>query len=118
MTSKLTQIQKRIYEIRGQKVMLDRELAEMYGVEIKRLNERVKRNIRRFPPDFLFQLNDTEWDNLRSQIATFNKDTRKYKPYAFTEHGILRVRSYHSSVYSVVIFFTCVLSGMGRKEKR
>jgi hypothetical protein len=61
----------------------------LYGVELKRLNEAVKRNIKRFPDDFMFQLTNTEWKNLRSQIATFSKDTRKYKPYAFTEHGIL-----------------------------
>jgi phage regulator Rha-like protein len=73
--------------------MLDRELAVLYGVEIKRLNESVKRNIKRFPPEFMFQLTDEEWANLRSQFATFNKDTRKYKPYVFTEHGILMLSS-------------------------
>ena len=82
-----------IYEIRGQKVMLDRELAILYGVEIKRLNESVKRNIKRFPAEFMFQLTDEEWANLRSQFATFSKDTRKYKPYVFTEHGILMLSS-------------------------
>jgi phage regulator Rha-like protein len=93
MANKLTQIQKRIYVIRGQKVMLDRELAVLYGVELKRLNESVKRNIKRFPAEFMFQLTDEEWANLRSQIATFSRDTRKYKPYAFTEHGILMLSS-------------------------
>ena len=93
MANKLTQIQKRIYEIRGQKVMLDRELAVLYEVELKRLNESVKRNIKRFPAEFMFQLTDEEWANLRSQFATFSKDTRKYKPYAFTEHGILMLSS-------------------------
>jgi hypothetical protein len=68
-------------------------LAELYGVEIKRLNESVKRNIKRFPPEFLFRLTDEEWENLRSQFATFSKDTRKYKPYAFSEHGILMLSS-------------------------
>ena len=87
------QLQKMIYEIRGQKVMLDRELAVLYEVEIKRLNESVKRNIKRFPPEFMFQLTNEEWVNLRSQIATFNKDARKYRPYAFTEHGILMLSS-------------------------
>ena len=82
-----------IYEIRGQKVMLDRELAELYDVEIKRLNESVKRNIKRFPSEFMFRLAEEEWTNLRSQFATFNKDTRKYRPYAFTEHGILMLSS-------------------------
>jgi phage regulator Rha-like protein len=93
MANKLTQIQKMIYEIRGQKVMLDSELALLYGVEIKRLNENVKRNIKRFPQEFMFQLTDEEWKNLRSQFATFSEDTRKYKPYAFTEHGILMLSS-------------------------
>ena len=93
MGNELTKIQNIIYEIRGQKVMLDSNLAELYGVEIKRLNESVKRNIKRFPPEFMFQLTDVEWKNLRSQIATFSKDTRKYKPFVFTEHGILMLSS-------------------------
>jgi len=90
---KITSIKNLIYEIRGQKVMLDKDLAELYGVEIKRLNENVKRNIRRFPSEFMFQLSNEEWKNLRSQIATFNKNIRKFKPYAFTEHGILMLSS-------------------------
>ena len=93
MENKLLSIQGMIYEIRGNKVMLDRDLALLYGVEIKRLNESVKRNIKRFPSEFMFQLKDDEWKYLRSQIATFNKDTRKYPPYAFTEHGILMLSS-------------------------
>jgi phage regulator Rha-like protein len=82
-----------IYEIRGQKIMLDRDLADLYGIELKVMNQAVKRNIRRFPSDFLFQLTDEEWKNLRSQIVTFNKDTRKYKPYAFTEQGVSMLSS-------------------------
>ena len=93
MENELSSIQKMIYEIRGQKIMLDRDLAELYGVEIKRLNEAVKRNIKRFPMEFMFQLTEEEWKNLRSQIATFNMDIRKYKPFAFTEHGILMLSS-------------------------
>lgn len=93
MAIKATQIKNMIYGIRGLNVMLDRELAVLYGVEIKRLNESVKRNIKRFPPEFMFQLTAEEWSNLRSQIAAFSKDTRKYKPYAFTEHGILMLSS-------------------------
>ena len=85
MANKLTQLQKMIYEIRGQKVMLDRDLADLYGVELRSLNQAVKRNIGRFPSDFMFQLTEEEWKNQRSQIVIFNKDTRKYKPYAFTE---------------------------------
>ena len=81
-----------IYEIRSQKVMLDRDLAVLYGTELKRLNEAVKRNIGRFPPDFMFQLTKDEWDTLRSQIATANKDLSKVRflPYVFTEHGVLK----------------------------
>jgi len=82
-------IQGLIYEIRGQKVMVDRDLAQLYGVELKVMNQAVKRNNKRFP---LFQLTDEEWKNLRSQNVTFSKDTRKYKPYTFTEHGILTKR--------------------------
>ena len=82
-----------IHEIRGQKVMLDSDLAHLYGVEPKRLNEAVKRNIKRFPPEFMFQLTDEEWKSQRSQIATFSKNSRKYKPFAFTEHGILMLSS-------------------------
>jgi phage regulator Rha-like protein len=73
--------------------MLDRDLANLYDVELKRLNEAVKRNIKRFPQEFMFQLTDEEWKNQRSQFATFEKDTRKYKPFAFTEHGILMLSS-------------------------
>ena len=93
MKNKLLPIQDMIYEIRGNKVMLDKDLALLYGVEIKRLNESVKRNIKRFPPEFMFQLDDEEWEYLRSQFATFSKDIRKYTPFAFTEHGILMLSS-------------------------
>jgi phage regulator Rha-like protein len=93
MAQELGQLENLIYEIRGEKVMLDRDLAVLYGVEIKRLNESVKRNLKRFPPEFMFQLTDEEWANLRSQFATFSKDIRKYSPYAFTEHGILMLSS-------------------------
>ena len=91
MEKKLTQIQNMIYEIRGQKVMLDSDLADLYCVEVKRLNEAVKRNIERFPSDFMFQLTQDEWNILRSQFATANKNLSKVRfcPYAFTEHGIL-----------------------------
>jgi len=89
MADDLIPIQNMIYEIRGHRVMLDSDLAQLYEVETKVLNQSVKRNIRRFPSDFMFQLTDEEWKNQRSQIVTFNRDVRKYKPYAFTEHGIL-----------------------------
>jgi hypothetical protein len=103
MAEKLTQIQDMIYEIRGQKVMLDSDLAALYEVEVKQLNQAVKRNIGRFPPDFMFQLKPDEWKILRSQIVTFSKDTRKYKPYAFTEHGILMLSSVLNSDKAIKI---------------
>ena len=80
--------------IRGQQVMLDRDLAALYGVETKRLNEQVKRNIKRFPEDFMFQL--TKDECLRSQIATLNEERGqhlKYMPYVFTENGIAMLSS-------------------------
>ena len=83
-------IQSLIYEIRGHKVMLDSDLAELYGVEAKRLNERVKRNIKRFPIDFMFQLTEGECKILRSQFATSKQGHggRRYAPYVFTEQGV------------------------------
>ena len=78
MASKLAQIPNMIYEIRGQKVMIDRDLAELYGVELKALNQAAKRNIGRFPYDFMFQLRKNEWEILRSQFVTANKNLLKY----------------------------------------
>ena len=77
----------------GLKVMLDSDLAALYEVEVKVLNQAVKRNIARFPKDFMFQLTADEWQNLRSQFVTFKNDVRKYKPHVFTEHGILMLSS-------------------------
>ena len=74
--------------IRGQQVMLDRDLAELYGVETRRLNEQVKRNIERFPEDFMFQLTPNEFDNLKSQFATSSWGGVRKLPYAFTEQGV------------------------------
>ncbi len=68
--NELDNIRNKIYEIRGQKVMLDRDLAALYGVETRRLNEQVKRNVERFPEDFMFRLTKGEWEILKSQIAT------------------------------------------------
>src|ERR1035437_3604907 len=81
-------IQSKIYTIRNQKVMLDFDLAELYRVETKNLNLSVKRNIRRFPIDFMFQLNSEEWSVLRLQIETSKQGGRRYLPYAFTEQGV------------------------------
>jgi hypothetical protein len=87
-------IDSQIVLLRGQKVLLDETLAELYAVSTKRLNEQVRRNRRRFPPDFVFRLTDQEFRNLRSQFATSSLSTtdwggRRYSPYAFTEHGAL-----------------------------
>jgi phage regulator Rha-like protein len=103
MAKQLTQIKKMIYDIREQKVMLDSDLAVLYGVELRSLNQAVKRNIDRFPSDFMFQLTDEEWKNQRSQFVTFSQDTRKYKPFAFTEHGILMLSSVLNSGRAIEI---------------
>ncbi|MCF6348482.1 MAG: ORF6N domain-containing protein [Flavobacteriaceae bacterium] len=87
-------ITSRIYLVRGQKVMLDRDLAELYGVETKRLKEQVRRNINRFPKIFMFELTTDEYTALRSQIAPLKRGRHsKYLPFAFTEHGILMLSS-------------------------
>jgi len=86
-------IASKIYLIRGIKVMLDRDLAELYGVETKRLKEQVRRNIERFPEDFMFELSKDELKNLRSQIATSSWGGARYLPMAFSEHGILMLSS-------------------------
>jgi hypothetical protein len=74
------EIVERIFIIRGQKVMMDKDLAERYGVEVKVLNQSVKRNLSRFPVDFMFQLIQGEWDNLTSQIVTSSWGDQKLKP--------------------------------------
>ena len=84
-------IQSKIYEIRGRKVMLDRDLAELYQVTTGNLNKAVKRNLKRFPPDFMFQLTAEEWEALRFQIGILKNgrgEHTKYLPYAFTEQGL------------------------------
>ena len=101
-------IENRIFTIRGQKVMIDKDLAELYGVETKRLNEAVKRNIKRFPTNFMFQLSQDEWENLRSQFATskINQEKRggrQYLPYAFTEHGVTMLASVLNSDRAIAI---------------
>jgi len=88
-------ILEKIYLIRGQKVMLDRDLAEMYGVEVRSLNQAIKRNVIRFPDDFMFQLTKEENDFLRSQIVILEKGRHtKYLPYAFTEQGVAMFQAY------------------------
>ncbi|MES0488361.1 MAG: ORF6N domain-containing protein [Leptospirales bacterium] len=86
-------ITSQIHFIRGQKVLLDADIAKLYAVETKILNQAVKRNLERFPIDFMFQLNDQELDNLRSQFVTSSYGGRRYLPYAFTEQGIAMLSS-------------------------
>ena len=87
------QIERRILLLRGQRVILDADLAELYGATTKRLNEQVKRNLARFPADFMFQLTAEEAQVMRSQIATASKRNVRYLPHAFTEHGALMAAS-------------------------
>ncbi|RZJ51366.1 MAG: ORF6N domain-containing protein [Flavobacterium sp.] len=88
-------ISNKIYFIRGQKVMLDRDLAILYGIETKVFKQAVKRNISRFPEDFMFELNKSEFENWRSQFVTSNSDKMglRHIPMAFTEHGVLMLSS-------------------------
>ena len=86
-------IQQRIFIIRGNRVMLDFDLAELYEVKTKRLKEAVKRNITRFPADFMFKLTKAEFENLRSQVATSSWGGTRYLPFAFTEQGVAMLSS-------------------------
>jgi hypothetical protein len=88
-------IEKMIYRIRGQNVMLDSDLASLYEVDTKKFNQAVKRNIKRFPKDFMFQLSKAEYESLRSQFVTSNggRGGRRYAPYAFTEQGVAMLSS-------------------------
>ena len=81
----------KIYLIRNQKVMIDRDLAELYGVETKVLKQAVKRNLDVFPEHFMFELSEKEFDNLRSQFVTSSWGGQRYLPFAFTEHGVLQL---------------------------
>lgn len=92
-----------ILKIRNQKVMLDSDLAEMYGVETKRLNEQVKRNAARFPADFMFQLNEEEWESLKSQFATSSWGGRRTLPYVFTEQGVSMLSSVLNSPQAIQV---------------
>jgi hypothetical protein len=93
----------KIYLIRGQKVMIDSDLSELYGVETRRLNEQVKRNLQRFPEDFMFQLTEAEFKNLMSQNATSSWGGRRNLPFAFTEHGVLMLSSVLNSERAIKV---------------
>ena len=95
-----TRIENLIFTIRDQQVMLDFHLSQVYDLETKRLNEQVKRNIKRFPDSFMFQLNQTEWDILRSQFATAKRRTL---PFAFTEQGVAMLSSVLNSDYAIQV---------------
>lgn len=91
-------IQNKIYEVRGVRVILDFDLAKLYQVETKVLKQTVRRNLERFPEDFMFELTETEYNSLtislRSQIVTSNeRGGRRYMPYAFSEHGVIMLAS-------------------------
>ena len=96
-------ILQKILLMRGQKVMLDRDLADMYGVEVKRLNEAVKRNANRFPEDFMFQLAQNEWRDLKSQNATSSWGGARKPPYAFTEQGVAMLSSVLNSETAIQV---------------
>ena len=92
-----------IYFIRQQKVMLDRDLAKLYGVETKVFNQAVKRNMDRFPEDFMFELTSKEFENLRSQIVTSSWGGARYLPMAFTEQGVAMLSSVLKSKKAIVV---------------
>ncbi len=96
-------IKNKIYLIRGHKVMLDRELAKLYGVPTKRLKEQVRRNINRFPADFMLELTIQELEYLRSQFATSSWGGERYLPYAFTEQGVAMLSSVLNSERAIEV---------------
>ena len=112
-------IQTKIYEIRGQKVMLDYDLAELYEVETKRLNEAVKRNSERFPERFMFRLTTKEWENMRSQFATASAQSKRnaaVTPFAFTEHGVTMLASVLKSGKAIKVNIAIVEAFISLKE--
>ena len=96
-------IQEKIFIIRGERVMLDFDLAELFEVETKALKQAVKRNIERFPDDFMFEVTIEEYHSLRSQIVTSTRGGRRYMPYAFTEQGVSMLSSVLKSKKAIVV---------------
>ena len=96
-------VMNKIYVIRNLKVMIDSDLAELYGVETKQLKRAVRRNIKRFPEDFMFELNDTELSNLRCQIGTSSCGGLRYMPLAFTEQGVAMLSSVLGSERAITV---------------
>jgi phage regulator Rha-like protein len=99
------EISQQIYFMRGHRVMIDSDLADLYEVETKNLNKAVKRNLLRFPEDFMFQLTQDEFDVLKSQIATSKNEYggRRYLPYVFTEHGVTMLASVLNSERAIQV---------------
>ena len=115
----LKKIEKGILLLRGHRVMLDSNLAELYGVPTKVLNQAVKRNPRRFPRDFMFQLTGEETENLRSQFVTSkrgNKGGRRYLPYAFTEQGVAMLSSVLNSECAILVNVTIMRAFVKLRE--
>jgi hypothetical protein len=110
-------IEEMIYLIRGQRVMLDFDLAKIYGVKLKRLNEQVGRNPDRFPKDFAFQLTLQEFTNMRSQIATASKRNIRYLPWAFTEHGAIMLANVLSTPTAVEASVRVVRAFVAMREQ-
>jgi hypothetical protein len=115
----LQQIESKIYEVRGQNVMLDFDLAELYEVETKRLNEAVKRNMERFLERFMFRLSEDEWATMRSQIATASDQSKRNvgtTPFAFTEHGVTMLASVLRSKKAIKMNIAIVEAFIALKE--
>ena len=113
----MVRIESLILSVRGLRVMLDSDLARIYGVELKRLNEQFKRNRDRFPNDFAFQLNFQEVTNMRSQFATASKRNIRYLPWVFTEHGAIMLASVLNSERAVQMSVSVVRAFVGMREQ-
>jgi hypothetical protein len=111
-------IENKIYIVRSFKVMLDADLAELYGISTKRLKEQVRRNSIRFPPDFMFELSEDEFVSLRSQIATskIGRGGRRYLPYVFTEHGVAMLSAVLKSERAVTMSIFIVRAFIKMRE--
>ena len=111
-------VNSRILLLRGQKVILDSDLATLYGVEVKHLNQQIKRNRKRFPEDFVFRVSAREVANLRSQIVTSSKEHggRRYPPYAFTEHGAIMAASVLNSRRAIEMSIFVVRAFVSMRE--
>lgn len=112
----ITIIQTSIYEVRGQKIMFDFDLADLYRVETKRLKEAVRRNKKKFPADFMFELTKNEWNTLRSQIASSGWGGMRYPPFAFTEHGVTMLASVLNSDRAIKMNIAIVRAFISLKQ--